>query len=309
MLSLILVKKILSLFMVLGGGVLLVRTGIADTKESSILSKMSLYMIMPCVIISSYEIDYDPAIRDGLVMGIVVSIAIHITYIFLTLLLRKPLHLNPIEETAVIYTNSGNLIMPLVTAMLGKEMLIYTSAYISVQQFLFWSHAKMVISREKEISFGKIFKNINMIAIGIGLIIFGAHIRFPDFVKDGIDITASLAGPAAMMVTGMIIGGMDFSKLKKYKRVWLVVFLRLVIYSLVAMVVVKYSGATTMIDGGKEILLVTLLATITPTASTINQMAQVYGSYEDAEYSSSINVISTLGCVITMPLIVALYLM
>ena len=42
-------------------------------------------------------------------------------------------------------------------------------------------------------------------------------------------------------------------------------------------------------------------------ASSITQMAQVY--HKDAQYASAINVVSTVLCVVTMPLMVTLYQM
>ena len=56
---------------------------------------------------------------------------------------------------------------------------------------------------------------------------------------------------------------------------------------------------------GETILLVSFLASITPSASAVTQMAQVYG--REGEYAGSINVITTLLCIITMPLLLALY--
>ena len=56
---------------------------------------------------------------------------------------------------------------------------------------------------------------------------------------------------------------------------------------------------------GKMILLVTFLALLTPAASTVTQMAQVYG--EDGEYAGAIGVITTLLCIFTMPVFVFLY--
>lgn len=47
------------------------------------------------------------------------------------------------------------------------------------------------------------------------------------------------------------------------------------------------------------------LASITPSASTITQMVQVYN--KDATYSSLLNVFTTLFCIITMPLAVILF--
>ena len=52
-------------------------------------------------------------------------------------------------------------------------------------------------------------------------------------------------------------------------------------------------------------LLIVLMASSTPTAGMITQMSQVYG--QDADYASAINVVSTLMCVFTLPVVVALY--
>ena len=69
----------------------------------------------------------------------------------------------------------------------------------------------------------------------------------------------------------------------------------------------KYSSLAALVPEGRTILLVTLLAICTPSASTLTQMAQVYG--KDADYASAINVVTTLLCIVTMPLMVALYQM
>jgi predicted permease len=105
----------------------------------------------------------------------------------------------------------------------------------------------------------------------------------------------------------MLIGGMDLKKLLSYRRLPMVVLLRLVAVPLVVLVCLKFSGLARFSENGDTILMISLLATMTPSASTITQMAQVYG--KDADYASAINVASTLLCIITMPLIIALYQM
>ena len=74
---------------------------------------------------------------------------------------------------------------------------------------------------------------------------------------------------------------------------------------LAAVALLKLSGLAHLVPDGQTILLVSLLATCTPSASTITQMAQIYG--KDADYASAINVVTTLLCIFTMPLMVALY--
>lgn len=78
----------------------------------------------------------------------------------MTKVLEKPLGLDVVEKTSMIYSNSGNLIIPIVTAIFGKEWVIYSTGYLSVQTILLWSHGRMMICEEKGVDFRKIFMNI-----------------------------------------------------------------------------------------------------------------------------------------------------
>lgn len=219
----------------------------------------------------------------------------------------KVLKLDGVEETSLIYSNAGNLIIPIVTAILGKEWVIYTSAFLSVQLFLLWSHAKMKLCGEKGIDLKKILTNINMIAIFAGVLLFLLRIQLPAPVQDAVDSISSMVGPMGMLILGMLIAEMDLKKLLSYHRLWWITLLRLVGIPLIGIVLLKYSSLAALVPEGRTILLVTLLAICTPSASTLTQMAQVYG--KDADYASAINVVTTLLCIVTMPLMVALYQM
>ena len=299
MISLILAKKILSLFLVMALGIVLVRCGIVRSRDSKVLSMISLYLVMPCVIISSFQVKYQPEILNGLLL--------HLVLIVVVGFLGKVLKLDGVEETSLIYSNAGNLIIPIVTAILGKEWVIYTSAFLSVQLFLLWSHAKMKLCGEKGIDLKKILTNINMIAIFAGVLLFLLQIQLPAPVQDAVDSISSMVGPMGMLILGMLIAEMDLKKLMSYHRLWWITLLRLVGIPLIGIVLLKYSSLAALVPEGRTILLVTLLAICTPSASTLTQMAQVYG--KDADYASAINVVTTLLCVVTMPLMVALYQM
>ena len=51
--------------------------------------------------------------------------------------------------------------------------------------------------------------------------------------------------------------------------------------------------------------MISLMATMTPAASTITQMSQLYNN--KPEYTASINIMTTVFCIATMPLLIALY--
>ena len=305
MIAVILAKKILSLFLIMVMGAALVKSKVLRAEDSKSISVVTLYLVMPCVIISSFQVEYTEEIRDGLILTLIGAVLVHAVLIAVTELLGRALGWDPVEKDSAIYSNAGNLIIPIVTAMLGKEWIIYTSAFLSVQLILLWSHGKMVLCGERRIEIKKIATNVNMISIFAGILLFICRIQLPAVLQDSIDTVGSMVGPAAMIVTGMLIGNMNLKKLFSYRKLPLMIFVRLVGFPVLNIALLKLSGLSRMVPAGETILLITLLATITPSASTITQMSQVYG--KDADYASAINVATTLLCIVTMPLMVMIY--
>ena len=89
------------------------------------------------------------------------------------------------------------------------------------------------------------------------------------------------------------------------KRVYFVSFLRMLIVPLIALVLIKGSRLANLSADAPKIMLIVFLAVITPSASTVTQMCQVYGN--DSQYASAINVVTTLSAIITMPVMVLLF--
>ena len=303
--GLALLGKIASLFLIMLAGYMVVRCGFLRSEDSHTLSVLSLYLICPCTIISAFQIDSTPEIRSGLLLALVAGLVIQLTLVLVITLLKKPLGLEPVEQTSIIYSNSGNLIIPLVSALLGPEWIVYTCPFTCVQIALHWSHCKSVLCNDVHIDVKKMLLNVNMLSVFAGVIIFALGIKLPYFVQSAVDSLAVMIGPAAMMVTGMLIAGMDLKKIFTHKRVWFISALRLLAVPLVCVAALRIAGRYARVPNAEMILLITLLATASPSGSTVTQMAQVYGA--DTEYACSINVVTTLLCIVTMPIMVTLY--
>ena len=134
---------------------------------------------------------------------------------------------------------------------------------------------------------------------------FLLKIHLPEIVDGTLRAVGSTIGPVSMIVTGMLIAGMNLRDIFTNRRVYVVTFLRLLLVPVLALIILKISGLVTWHPQGEKILLVTFLAVITPSASTITQMCQVYGG--NSKYSSAINVMTTLLAIVTMPVMVLLY--
>lgn len=305
MISILLIKKLIELFLIMIMGFSLVKFKILNSKDSKSLSVISLYLISPCVIINAFQVNYTVEKRNGLLLAFFAAIIIHVILLSLTKVFHKFLKLDEVERGSIIYSNSGNLIIPLVASILGPEWVIYSSAFVSVQLVIMWTHGKMLLSSENSINIKKIVTNINFLSVVIGIILFISQIKFPEIVKNTLGSVGGTIGPISMIITGMLIGNVNLKKIFSYKNIYIVAFLKMILFPFIALVFLKFGGLNTIVPNGKTILLITLLATITPSASTITQMSQIYG--KDAEYASIINVTTTIICIITMPLIVLIY--
>ena len=303
--SILLMEQIIQLFLMIFMGFLIVKAKLLNSKDSKILSIIVLYLIIPCVIINAFQVDYTPQTVKGLLIALAGSVMTQVILLIVVSILGRVFHLNEVEVASIYYSNSGNLIVPIVTFILGKEWVLYGCVFMSVQLVFIWTHCKKIISRESTYDWRKIVLNINMISIAIGIVLFLTRIHLPAIINNTLSAVGSMIGPASMIVTGMLFAGMDFKQIFANKRVYFVSFFRLIIVPVIALFLIKCSQLSTFSSNGNKLMMIVFLAIITPSASTVTQMCQVYGN--DSQYASAINVVTTLLAIVTMPLMVMLF--
>ncbi len=296
----------LTLIVLLGYG--LVKYDFLKSEQSYPLSVIGLYIIAPSTMITAFQIGYSPEILNGLLLSFVMAVILSFLLIVIGRLFKSIFKLDNLEHATSIYSNSGNLIIPIVASLFGQEWVIYATAFIVVQNFLFWSHLRMLLCGKSEVSIKKILFNINILAIILGMVLFALQIKLPNVIAGTLSSLAQMIGPIAMFVAGMLIASIPFRELVSNKRIYLVAFLRLILIPIILLVIIKLCGFSHWIDGnGKIVAMISFLATTSPSAATVTQMALIYG--QNAQKASAIYGITTLLCVVTMPLIIALYQM
>ena len=146
--SILLMQQIVQLFLMIFMGYLIVKTGLVRDDDSKVLSKIILYLIVPCVIINSFQVDYTTDTVKGLLIAFAASVMTQVILLVVISVAGRLLHLNEVEVASVYYSNSGNLIVPIVTFILGQEWVLYGCVFMSVQLVFLWTHCKKIISRE-----------------------------------------------------------------------------------------------------------------------------------------------------------------
>ena len=304
MIPLLLLYKIAQLFIVMIIGFALVKMRVVKTSESVVLSRLALYLFMPAAIINSFNVKLTSEILGGFALAVGAGIVLHIMLLGVDAIFARAAKATAVERASVIYSNAGNLIIPIVSFVLGDEWVIYSLGFMSVQLCFIWSQGIRLFERGKKFDL-KVLLNPNIIAIARGLVILLSGMTLPAFVTD---ITASLGGVlgyVGMLIAGMTAAGLDFKKMVKYRRLYLTTVMRVAVCPLLALAILLLGRLAVNIPNTKEILLISFLATMTPSAATIMQLSQLYDT--EVDYAVAINILTTVVACATMPLLVLLY--
>ncbi len=303
MIAIPLAKKIAELFLILFATAALVKAGVLKTEYSKALSRLSLYFVTPCVIFISFQEELTREIQSGLVTAALLAVGFQAIFFLLAAALRRFWKATAVERASLVFTNVGNLIVPLVAFAKGPEWVIYTSAYILVFNVLFWTAGVRMFDSDTAPSIRKTLLNPNILAIAAGLVTLFLGVRLPEPIALAFSDVAAMIGPLNMMVTGMVVGGMTLRGMFANRRVFGVIFFRMILAS--GLAVFASVLAVRFLPVDRAIVMIPLLGALAPSAANISHMAVLYN--KDAQYASAINVLTTLSCIATIPLWVMVY--
>ena len=303
--SAILLERILVVFLLMMTGFAVVKLGLVDSSASYILNKIAVYVFVPCTIVNSFQTDFsEERFRDMLCL-FVVALVLSMLFILVARLLARPMRLNGVERVSVIFSNTGSLVYPLIAALFGESYITLGTAYSLVQNAAIWSYGQCVLlkdaSGQNQKTSWKVFLNPSLVAVGISLILFFGKITLPALVRDTISTFASAMTPITMMAIGMVMGGVQIRRLFNHPKALLIGVVRLLICPMLAVLFLAVFRVGNLLSD-RSLLLIPMLAASAPSAVTVVNILQFYAL--DSEYAVSINVISDILCLATMPLMI-----
>ena len=103
--TLLLLEQIVVLFMMMGLGYLLVKLKLAKSDDSRLLSLLHVYIIGPCVMIKSFQIEFTPDVLKGFLFAVAVAIIINVLLLILVAAVGRAL--NPREQGCSSWHHRG----------------------------------------------------------------------------------------------------------------------------------------------------------------------------------------------------------
>ena len=291
--------NVIILFIIIARGVVSNKVKLVSNEGIKSMTNIVLYIVTPCVIINSYQREFDKTMLLGLgvtALATVVSLALCAVVSHL-LIHDKDKRREKTLIFAAVFSNAGYMSLPLQQALLGDDGVFYGATYVAMFNIVAWTYGIVEMSRDfKNISPKKIVFNPGVVGTVIGIILFVFSIKLPGVIKTPISYMAALNTPIPMFIVGYQLAN---AKLKiTGKNAFLAIALRLLILPLIMLFGLYLCGIT------GTLYVACVIAAAAPCAALTAMFSERFDG--DTGLASTLVSLTTLLSVITMPIIVGI---
>lgn len=202
-------SQVVTLFLLMGVGFAMAQLGKLHTDGVSQMSTLVLYVVTPCLMISSFAVER----TQGMVGTLAAFFAAYTGCTLLCMAAAQFLFRHePPERKAplrfgMIYGNNGFMGLPLVLSILGPEALLLGVVSAVAFNLLMWTQG--VKTMGGRVTIGSILVNPATVGMAVGLTLFLTGWRLPPMVDHAVGFLADLNTPLAMVVIGAQMAGAD----------------------------------------------------------------------------------------------------
>ncbi len=287
----------MEMFLIMVIGAVTFKTGIADNGTSKRMSSILLNVITPCMIIVSYQMEFD----GDLLIGLILTLGLSVASIFLSILLSRLLirsKENPdmaVEKFSMIYSNCGFIGIPIINGLLGAKGVFFMTAYITAFNIMIWSHGILLMKGKTGnlMTTLKSFINSSTVAIVIGILFFVTGLHLPEVVGNPLSMIGAMNTPVAMLISGMNLAESGLLSCLKSPRTYVISAAKLLAIPLITLVLLM----AVRVDSAIAVTI--LVASACPSGATGTMFALQYN--KNSQYASKLLAVTTVLSLVTIP--------
>ncbi|MDD3192566.1 MAG: AEC family transporter [Oscillospiraceae bacterium] len=276
-------------------------------EECNRICNILLMIVTPCLLLSNLQRPFSKEILWELLFSLglaAVTSLIAILAARFVFLPKERAENQRIERYGASFGNVGFIGIPLITGIFGAEYTVFAVVFVVVFHVLSWTVGVAILKGSlKEMSWKEALLNPGVLSALVAVPLFLFNITLPSPIGPVVNYISSLNTPLAMLVCGFFIAGVDWKRFGD-RGVLYASLTRLVFIPLLTMFLYWALGIHRWIGGGSTLVQVNLIAGACPAAIATSMMAARYGL--DGEYASVIVAVTTVGCLVTVPLIAML---
>ena len=291
----VLLKQLIIMFIYMAAGWGLAKTGLITMEGSKSITNLLLYVILPCVIIRSFCTEASSQLMITVLLSIAGAAAVLGTSMAVAHAVFKK---SPMDDFGAAFSNAGFMGLPLVSAVLGSDAVIYAAGMVALLNILQWTYGQAVLSGDRHMmSAKKVLSNPLVIAFAIGLVIFFLGIDIPDIISDCMSAISGMNGPIAMIVLGVYLAQVKTAEIFTDKNAWKCSVMRLLVIPAITAVILCL-----LFPSRREMALALLITACAPVGANLAVYAQKLGM--DNRYAVKAICLSTILSVVSMPAVI-----
>ena len=296
-------QQVLKLFVFMLIGFVLYRTKTLPKETASILSKLEVNLLLPCLTFQTFAENFTiEKLASDSQMLLIALISTVVTLTFGTLVGRR-IGKEHYEQNVCIYSincpNTGYVGTPLVLGLFGSETLMKMLVFTIPLVCYTYSEGYRLLTDKRGINIRN-FIAPPLIAMFIGAFVGLLQIPMPAIFSDVISGCADCMAPLAMILTGCIISQFRFRDILRNRHIYEVVALRMIAVPLVVLTAGKLLrlNAETML----------LLAAVFTMPTGLNTIVVPAAMNKDCTLGAGMTCVSNLFGLLSIPLFFAIFL-
>lgn len=324
--------QILALFTLMAFGFTAGKLNILEGQSLRGLSAFIIKFSLPALILVSMQRPFSSELFQSAWQTLATATVFYllvITFSFAAVrLLRLPRGQRGVFAFSLSFSNAAFIGFPVVFAILGEQAIFLTAIHNVLFNLLAFSVGIVMVSRDAlpglttvanpankanpthtqspNRNLGSVLRaipwnhltNINVLAAATGFTLFALSISIPKALKHPLELLGSVTTPLAMVVIGAMLSRARIHTVFGNWKIYVATALRLLVLPLTAFIGVRLAGINSMIGA------ITVIIAGMPAASNTSLIAEVYGG--DADTASALVFMTTLGSIITIPLLALL---
>lgn len=293
---------IMAIYMAVGFIVFKVR--FVNEESTKHLTNICLYVVNPLLILSCFNMDYDPDAFRRFFLGVAIGIVVLFVGILFSFFafIKCDSKMVASERFGIVFPNSGFLGIPLMIHMFGPIGGFYGSAFNIAFNVLNWTFGVSILGRTNKekgiLGILKLFNNPFFYCLGIGLVMYAANLHFPGTIQSAVDTIGKMTSPLAMMVSGMYLAQANVFKAFTDPRIYYICFFRLIA------VPVALLGILKVMNLDHTLAMSMMIAAAAPMAATTIFFSNDIP--ERLKRSRGLFIVSTLLSIVTMSVIIGI---
>lgn len=278
---------------------------ILNSHANQVTTQLMLYITLPALILYSLNTSFSIDIFIDFAWLVTMSIyVLSISILFATWLRRKatlPILQKNVYESLIIFGNQGFIGFAISYILMAEQGIIYLTFFNIFYLILIWTYGIYIFTKtEKSVNLKLLFLNPGILSTLIGLVMLFLPYQWPSLLLDTFESVGKMTIPLSMILIGSLLADIQWQDLRTYSKniyIWIAAISKLLILP-------SFLFIFFFLHVPYSLMIVAVLTAAMPSASTTSVYAQKFGG--DASFASFGVLLSTLLCIITIPLLYSL---